>query len=199
MVERRAVNAMVTGSSPVPGAAENMKIFAIYSVVKTDGKSERLKTFRKNYDELYELHVTLKQPVRINENEVNEVKQIFSRLDKPNSRIDVIFNKIRGDGKVLMLDAEENRTLMDLQKRISGLLKPYNSYVDGDTEQYEIDFKPHITVARNIDEQVISSVKEQLIKILPVEAFIDSLTLAIVDHISPEESLNPNNLTEIKF
>ena len=176
-----------------------MKIFAIYSVVKTDSKSSVLEMFRKKYDEPYELHVTFKQPVQIDEEKVDELKQIFSRLDTPKSRVNIIFNKIRGDEKVLMLDAEENYILMDLQKGILELLSQYNSYVDADTEQYEVDFKPHITVARDIDERSIPLVKQQLEKILPVRAFIDSITLAVVDHISPEESLNPNNLTENRF
>ena len=100
----------------------SMKIFAIYSVVKTDSKSSELKMFREKYDEPYELHITLKQPVQINENEVDEVKQIFSGLDRPKSRVNIIFNKIRGDEKVLMLDAEENYILMDLHKGILELL-----------------------------------------------------------------------------
>ena len=176
-----------------------MKIFAIYSVVKTDSKSSVLEMFRKKYDEPYELHITFKQPVHIDVSKVDELKQFFSRLDTPKSRVNIIFNKIRGDEKVLMLDAEENYILMDLQKGILELLSQYNSYVDADTEQYEVDFKPHITVARDIDERSIPLVKQQLEKMLPVRSFIDSLTLAVVDHISPEESLNPNNLTVNRF
>jgi len=176
-----------------------MKIFAVYSVVTLEGKTAELKTFREKYDQPYKLHITLKQPVQINEDEVDEVKQILSGLDVAKSKIKLVFDKINGDEKVLMLMAEENSTLMDLQKEVVGLLHKYKSYVDADTMEYEINFKPHITVARDIHEQDMSSVKEQLRGMLPVKAFINSITLAVVNHISPEEALDPNNLTEYRF
>ncbi len=176
-----------------------MKIFAIYAVVKGEIKSAELNMFRKKYDEPYELHVTLKQPIQIDENEVDEVKQILSKLDTPKSRINIIFNKMSGDEKVLMVDVDENLIIINLQKEILRILHRYDSYVDAETEQYEIDFKPHITVARDVDAQSLSSIKAQLEKILPLKAFIDSITLAVVDHICPKESLNPDNLTVNRF
>jgi len=176
-----------------------MKIFAVYSVVKFENNQTLLNNFREKYDEPYNAHITFKQPVYTDEAEIDNVKKILSKLHKPKSKIDIKLNSIKESAGLLMLEVKKNEMLADLQNRIMVLLSEHTNYVDATTKQYEINFEPHITVARNINKQNILLVKHELEKILPLKASVNSITLAIVSDISPKESRDHKNLTEYKF
>lgn len=104
------------------------------------------------------------------------------------------------DGKyTCMLMAQDNNGLMNFQKQLRENLQRFNRYVDRVTEEYEINFRPHITIGRNINEKNLEEVKSYFKSGYATRALINELVLPIVKSNSIEEAQDPNNLTIYKF
>ncbi len=177
-----------------------MKIFVVYSKVQFDKEPIPFNIFRKKYDEPYEPHITFTQPVYIDDSDVDRIKKLILELNKPKTKLNIKFTHTKESKDLLTIEVEKNEILIDLQNRISSLLSDYGGYVDMDTKQYEINFKPHITIARDVDKRSVSSIDKQSIEsLLPLNAFINTVTLVVVDSTASKKPLSPENLTEYKF
>ena len=95
--------------------------------------------------------------------------------------------------------AQENDFLVDLQKELKKVLKDYSTYVDDSTKEYEIDFKPHITIAINLDESTKEEAEKYFISDYECQGEMESLVLPIVKNTSIEERKDSNNLRIFKL
>lgn len=177
-----------------------MKIFAVWGKLEIKNRPKWLVDFMKGSNYGYNFHITFKQPCFINENRADDVKNIlsdlFTRLKYHDHKIEVIFDKISPDKnyKSVMIGVTNCPELVDLQKNIINALKDYRNYHKPHHEEYEINFKPHLTIASDLDKSAYSEALGKIPANFKIAGIIKEVVLAIVKEVSPAESKNPNNL-----
>jgi len=181
-----------------------MKIFAIYLRLNLIQRPLWFEDFRLKYDEPFDLHVTLIQPRYVNEQQVDDLKSKITQFLDEHKLISedkvVEFNKLVYDQEqdgtyTLMLLAEKADKLSELQKGLRELLKEFAEYVDKVTIEYEENFRPHITIGRNIKTDSLRDAKLYFESSFLVKGILTDLVLPVVKDTSIEERKNPNNLT----
>lgn len=180
-----------------------MKIFAVYARVKLFKKPDWLEDFRMKYDEPYDFHITLKQPCFIDEEQTPSLKeklsQIFSSFSLPNHKINIIFNKkvvdnkIEGDACIMIF--AENKDIRNLQNTIKSSLSDYKNYYESKLEEYENNFNPHITIARNLSSEALLRAISEIKDDFACEGVIEEFDLVITDKKTAKESTDPKNWT----
>ena len=177
-----------------------MKIFAIYSNIYLTNKPDWLDEFRKKYDKPYEFHITLKQPCYVEEDKIPELKEIvlnFINSSTISSKtIEIIFNEVVFDkdeeGTTIMIKAN-NESLTQIQKNLCASLLDYTDYVKPKYKNYEENFVPHITIARNLSEAQEGEAIKYLQNGFLWGGEINSFVLSVVSENTPEEAKNPAN------
>ena len=181
-----------------------MKIFAVYARLNLTKKPEWLDDFRAKYDELYDFHVTLKQPCFIDENQIIELKKILAKLFSEsiveNHKLDIVFDRIvfegvESKGMYVMIQATNIDEISQLQNRVKSALSLYKSYVKPEFEEYENNFKPHITIGRKLNSEMFLQAKTYFKENYVCNGTIEEIVLAIVPEDTVEESKKPENLT----
>ncbi|MFA5987818.1 MAG: 2'-5' RNA ligase family protein [Candidatus Paceibacterota bacterium] len=183
------------------------KIFAIYADIKLIKKPEWLDEFRKKYDKPYEFHVTLKQPCFVEEGKTVDLKQkvsdFFTAVNVEDHKISLAFDDLvvaEKDGvSTIMLKAHDVFVLADLQKSLCNTLAEYKNYVKPKSEDWEKNFDPHITIARNITKDQYQEATDYLKGNYVCEGIIESIILSVVKEDTPEEAKNPLNQTVYKL
>ncbi|MEI6296715.1 MAG: 2'-5' RNA ligase family protein [bacterium] len=186
-----------------------MKIFALYFKVKLIQKPEWFDGFRKEYDEPHDLHVTLIQPKYIKEGQVDAMKskvtEVLNRQKISEDDKKLIFDKLAprtkgDDGKyIFMVGCTKNDFLYNFQKELQTKLTEFNNYVDKITIGYENNFKPHITIAVNLDDKRKDEAEKYFNSDYTCIGYFDELILAVVKDQSIEERTNLNNKTAFKL
>lgn len=180
-----------------------MKIFAIFSKVIIEPKSEWLDSFREKYDESYVYHITLKQPCYAEEASIPDVKAKLEAVLKASPieqheiklKFDsLLVNYVENDGMCIMLNSSNSPTIFELQKRIATALSEYDNRRKPESKLWEENFKPHITIGRKLEK----SVSEQALKELPddysVHGKVTEVTLIVANDYNPAEVTNPKNM-----
>lgn len=178
-----------------------MKIFAIYTNLTLTEKPQWLDGFRRKYDKPYNFHNTLKQPCFIEEKKILELKNntslFFKSLKLKNHKIEIVFDEISTDkskdGITIMLSSKGHSVLVDLQKDLINYLEQYKNYVKPKYQSYEENFNPHITIARNLSPDQFNEATKYLSGHYSCKGEITTVTLSIVDEVTPEEANNPLN------
>ena len=185
-----------------------MKIFALYVKVSLTPKPEWFDEFIKKYFEPVDLHITLIQPRYVDEKQVDDLESRIIRTIKNISIREVdrklFFGKLivdkEPDGKyIFMLNAKENNFLINFQKELREALKTYDTYLEDFAKEYEIDFKPHITIATNLDEHTKEEAEKYFTSEYKCEGLVEALVLPIVRDTSIEERMDVNNLKVFKL
>ena len=180
-----------------------MKIFAIYLNVELVKKPEWLDEFRKKYDKPYEIHITLKQPCYIEEDRISELREkvlnYFNSINISKHKIEITFDEILRnkdkEGVTIMIKASNPDDLIKIQKELCYYLNEYTNYVKFKYQDYENNFVPHITIARNLSEIQEIDAQKYLQNDFVCCGEISSVTLSIVNNNTPEESKKSTNQT----
>lgn len=181
-----------------------MQIFALYFRVALREKPEWFDDFYKKYEGVNDLHVTIIQPRYIDEKRIDELKQRVSDFlrthalgeEDKNLKFGELVCGPEEDGTYLcMLNAPLKSGLFAFQNGLKEALSSFENYVEEITREYEADFKPHITIARNVPEdkteKMMSYFKEPYI----IKGILTELVLPVVKNTSPEETKDPKNIT----
>jgi 2'-5' RNA ligase len=177
-----------------------MKIFALYLRVTLTNKPTWFNSLREKYSSNSILHITLIQPRYIENNKIDKLKNIVGTVLN-NNRIndedrELIFTDSvieEDNGKYLLMSFVKNESIFRLQNNLLNELGEFKNYCDDITKEYEIDFRPHITVADLIDKSHTDEVSNLISKDHNLQGEIEDLVLAIVKEQSVEESENPDN------
>lgn len=166
-----------------------MNTFAIYTNIILTEKPGWLEEFKNKHNKIkYDDHVTLIQPRKIPEGEIEEIKNTLARFFQSVTRkqIPVTFDRIDidesgvedNDGCILVLT--DNRDIFELQKSLVSMLTKYNDYVTPKTESYEKDFRPHITIVDNLDKERFDFAKAELKGDVVIKGIITKVILGVV-------------------
>ncbi len=183
-----------------------MKIFAIYLRLNLTQKPHWFDDFRNKYDEAYDLHITLIQPRYVDEAKMDELKSKVARFLDENKFIledkkiefnDLVCDQEQDSSYTFMLLAKNANKIYELQNGLKELLREFSKYVHKVTVEYEENFRPHITIGRNIKTDSLQETKLYFESGFSVKGILTDLVLPIVKDTSTEEIKNPNNLTII--
>ena len=81
---------------------------------------------------------------------------------------------------------------------IQNIKSLYSSQADEEVviaEEYENNFNPHITIARDLDSKTLSKAIFEMKDDFACEGIIEEIVLVVVNKKSVKESLDPKNLT----
>ncbi len=181
-----------------------MKIFALYTNFELSHRHEWFDEFLKKFGYEYNLHITLIQPRYIQEEQIDGLKIKVAkfleknRLDKFSKEISfekIIIDKEDDGLYTFMLPFIPFSSIMLFQKKLTELLKEYDNYVQEKNRNYELNFKPHITVAINVEESKLLVAQSYFTPTFNVSGTITKLVLPIVKDTSIEEANDQENLT----
>lgn len=177
-----------------------MKIFYISARVELTKKPEWLDGFREKYDKPYKYHVTLKQPCNIEDDKVEEVKVKFEKLlhAKNQSPITLKFDELFSDkspsGNCIMINSNDSG-LNNFHTEIRETLRGYENYLKPMYEQFEKNFQPHITIARELDENSLAQALREIQDDYYCEGIISELVFLVVSEKNVEQANDPSNQT----
>lgn len=134
-----------------------MNIFAVYARVELEEKPSWLDDFRAKYNlPFHEDHVTLKQACFIEEDQVADMEEKLAAFLKghsvPGHSFTLTFDRLNLDEKdgCIMINMPPTPALSHLQKGIMSALASYRNYCLKESEEWETNFAPHLTIARDL-------------------------------------------------
>lgn len=167
-----------------------MIIFAVQTNLEISKKPEWLDAYRAKYDDLrYEYHVTLKQPCIIEEKDIGFIRQKldnYFRTVKPQVIPLVFDDAVFADSRVneseacVMIKSQPNDSINKLDRDILSILSEYKNYVWEQSQDYEANFMPHITVARNLNPEKFIMAKDDFKGDFITEGKITKVILSLV-------------------
>ena len=181
-----------------------MKMFFLALEFELEEKPNWLDGFRIKYDAAFNYHLTLKYATFIKEKDLPKLSSEVKSLAKTSNPLTLefvqyFFNKTE-TGNLIMVLAKHNNDLIRLQKMVVGELgkfgEPWKPYY----HDFENNFKPHISIARNLSDGVFETAKSELKEQIYCKAKISKLALRVVDgNPSVDDFINPHNLTNYNF
>lgn len=170
-----------------------MKIFALYTDVTLIQKPDWLDSFVKKYQQR-DLHVTLIQPRFIEEDEIPQLKEDIAQFfsEYSGGPLRVAFDDLIYDNKksgAIMACAKSAPVLVQLQKDLCHILSGHPQYADPIREEYEKNFRPHITIGDEIPEEGYQESLSYLKEGCYCEGEIRGVVLAIVNTMTSDTSL----------
>jgi 2'-5' RNA ligase len=162
-----------------------MIAFYVSADFELSTKPEWLDNFRRKYDEPYEYHITLKNETYTSMENVETLGEILGKIVSQYNPFTVTFKNIYHDktpkGEVIMIKAEENKTLLELQKTVRESLKAFGPHVKAHHKAFEDNFNPHITIARHLSEEQFISAIQEVGESTICEAIIDKVVLTTTE------------------
>src|SRR5690348_13286355 len=144
-----------------------MKVFAVYADIDLSYKPMWLDAFQTKYSGSYPYHITLKQPCYIKEDQIRHMQQqvaaFFSGFRVPGHSIFVAFDIVESvttDGSIMLI-SKQDKLLHDMQKKLVDMLGKY-PYYDPESENWERDFRPHLTIAYDLAPELVDRVQADI-------------------------------------
>jgi 2'-5' RNA ligase len=181
-----------------------MKIFFLALEFELDEKPNWLDGFRIKYDEPFNYHLTLKYATFIKKNDLPKLKEAVKSLAKASKPMTLefdqyFFNKTE-TGNLIMVVAKYNKDLFRLHKMVVSELGEFGETWKPYYKDFESNFKPHISIARNLSDGVFQIAKGELKEQIYCKAKISNLALRVVDeNFSVDDFNDPQNLTCYDF
>ena len=178
-----------------------MKMFSLALEFELEEKPSWLDGFRIQYDGPFNYHLTLKHPTYIKESELpklhREVRSIAQASKAMTLAFDQYFFNKTETGSLIMVLAKPHKDLLHLQAMVVGELRTFGETWKPYYDDFENNFKPHITIARNLSNGEFQKAKRALAEQIYCQAKITRLALRVVDGIpSVDDFITPQNLTD---
>ncbi len=185
-----------------------MHIFAVYTLIDLIEKPPWFDHIQSHLGTGYAPHITLKQPCFIESESISDLKEkmvnLLKRVQIPGHCIKLNFSKgritkDRPDDICIMLDAEKNAVIDNLQKEILSVLGEYKNYCNPDSENWEKNFQPHLTLASEANEETKSYLLNKIGDDAHGIGLIREITLSIVEQNKPKMANDKKNQTIYKL
>jgi 2'-5' RNA ligase len=184
-----------------------MNIYSVYFKEQLVDQPDWLAPFRAKYDGAYDFHITLKQMAYIEEASLVNIKSILGNLIAatafPAKRPCLTFDRVMldehdvddGMGFIYLFAKTRNEFIDNLQKQIREQLSTYSNYYLSNAKTYEYDFKPHLTIARNLNSKSFAKAVKDLPATPSLTGEITAIVLSCVKELTSEEAQRPENFT----
>jgi len=177
-----------------------MKMFLLTLEFELEDKPKWLDGFRIKYDEPFNYHITLKYPTLIKKNDLPKIRSEVKCIAKANKPLKIEFDKYLFDktktGNLIMVSAKHNKDIFRLQKMVVSELRVFGETLKPYYNDFENNFKPHISIARKLSNGVFQIAKNELKEQIYCMAKITKLALTVVDeNHTVDDFLNPKNTT----
>lgn len=173
------------------------KLFVISCDFDLVKKPIWLDAFCTKYGKSWLYHITLKTQTSFDSKNVDELKTNLKKIVNNFHSLKIIFNHIKisrtSKGNCIMIMAEKNEELLQLQEVVSNTFSKYGQHSNEDYEKHEKNFNPHITIARRLDSNQLNDAKKELQTDTHCEAEIKDVTLSLVENDALEEWSKPEN------
>ncbi|MDA2936218.1 2'-5' RNA ligase family protein [Patescibacteria group bacterium AH-259-L05] len=175
----------------------NGNFFNIRADFDLNVKPPWLDDFRSKYDLPHDYHITFKTTTKFKSEDFENLNTELKIISKSHRPFIVVFDELfissTSSGWCMMIKAQYNQELFDLQKEVAEKFSKYGDHTTKERESFEKNFDPHVTIARHLTPEQLRKAKRELKKDLMCEALINSLTLATVKEDTFEEWSNPAN------
>ena len=162
-------------------------------------KPEWLDGFRAKYDEPFKYHVTLKAPTLIDESQLASIRKKLVVITERFERFEVVFDRYdfgkTDSGHVVMIFAGPNPTLAELQRAVQQELAGVGQFAKPQYAKFDSDFRPHITIARHLDDARFTEAKTELKEPVLCKASVTGITLAVSDPSVPVDPTRAQTTT----
>ena len=177
-----------------------MKVFLLTLKFELEEKPKWLDGFRIKYDEPFNYHITLKYLTLIKKNDLPKIISEVNRIAKANKPLKLEFDKYFFDktktGNLIMVSAKHNKDIFRLQKMVVSELRVFGETVKSYYNDFENNFKPHISIARKLSNGVFQIAKDELKEQIYCKVEITKLALTVVDeNPTVDDIINPKNKT----
>jgi len=175
--------------------------YAVYCRINLTPEPKWLLSFRAKYDKPYDFHLTLKQTAYIDEDQLTTIKQRVAKIVAAYASLEKLptlhFDKLVLDeyddydhlGWIYLFSNQRSSVVDELQYSIRTALTEFSDYVNPASDEYEHDFKPHITIGRELNSRRYGlAVKE-----LPPDLVCDGEISEVVVTYNVEEDGNEIN------
>lgn len=184
-----------------------MNIFSISTNIVFHEKPDWLDGFKQRHNDIqYDYHVTLKQSCKITEEGIEEVKEKLNKFFQGSTKkkIPITFDQLvlddsevdQNNGCIMVIAKSDE--IHKLQKEILNLLKDYRDYYLSQTEEYETDFRPHITIADNLNRAKFDLAKDDLKNDYVVKGEITKIILSVIRNFDSQNKAK-NKVEEFYF
>jgi len=178
-----------------------MKIFAVYLRITLNTKPDWFDDVRNRYSSNSILHITLVQPRLVDEIKIPNIKHIvndvieITKFDELDQKLNFVNPAlVEDEGKYLLMSyIEGNESIIRLQKNLVEKLHEFNSYCIDITKEYESNFRPHLSIADQIDHDAREEVLTLVNNDIKLEGEIKDLVIAVVNERTVLESEDPRN------
>jgi 2'-5' RNA ligase len=163
-------------------------IFAITMAVLLPNEPEWLEVFRAKHT-TYEPHVTLVQPRIITAKQHGEIQELLAEYMATKSflghhitfRFSQILENIQSSDSdtdlCLMLGLDQSEQLTTMQRELVELVKGYPDYIKSHRQEYEKNFRPHLTLAVDLDATSYAEILKELPEDYAVEGIVEEVQL----------------------
>lgn len=182
-----------------------MKYFHISLGFEIEDRPMWLESFRAQYDKPYPYHVTLKNETSIEESEVSDLKSRLSALinEYQASELEMTFDQVEFNrtqkGFCIMVFAQEDRDVIDLRNDIFKQVEKFGDVVSDEHRRFDSDFRPHITIARHLNEGQLLQAKIDLPDKISFTIKPQKIVLSVVDKQDVKERLREENRNYFYF
>lgn len=176
-----------------------MKYFHVSLGFKIKDKPKWLEEFRKEYDQPYPYHVTLKNETELKKEDVQVLKKKVAKILKGyNSKeLGLVFNQVKinktSRGHCIMIMGHDDGLMRKLQVEIVSKLNVFGEVYSKEHEIFEENFDPHITIARHLTDRQLLQAEKDLPKEIRFEIEPEKLVLSIVNELAIQERLKEEN------
>jgi 2'-5' RNA ligase len=178
---------------------DSQKLLSIGAEFDLKKKPDWLDAFRRKYDRPFRYHVTLKTSTYFRSRDLESIKSEVLTITGKYPAMSIIFNKLfigpSPKGMCIMIEAENNTKLTNFQKEISVAISKYGEHLTEQHKNFELNFRPHITIGRELTPAQFNTAKQELKEDLRCEATIEEVVLTTVDRDVFEEWSKASNKT----
>ena len=167
------------------------EFFQISADFELRSKPDWLDAYRTKYDLPYDYHMTFKVTTHCRSEDLDKMKAELAEMAENQKPITVVFDELfiapTSKGWCIMVKAQDSPELRGLQKEISDKFAQYGAIINSEREDYEKNFKPHITIARRLTDEQLEQAKSELKPDLACDTVIQNLVLTTVPEDKFEE------------
>lgn len=173
---------------------EAQKVYVVTIDFELTSAPAWLSDFRKKYDKPYSPHLTLKNSSYLQQGDASDLESILATIVKKYQSMKIVFSEYSFattvNGHVIMVLADRNELLIALQKEVRESCAHFGEHTRTDFKEYETNFKPHLTIARELNDKQFAEAKDELSERIACQTTLRDVTLMVYDSLEAQKRMD---------